>query len=149
MKPLVCLAAALAISNSFAHAAPVARPILGVDRAYIDTTVPPGKDFYDYANGAFAEVAIPGEYSNWGVNQEIDERSFAILKGILESSVKSDGPKSSVAQRVGDFYGASMDESAIEREGLKSLAPFMAEIHFAASTSVLQSGVRRVVSLYL
>ncbi len=123
MKSLAFIFASLALVAAAAD-----RPIVGVDRAYIDSSVSPCKDFYDYANGAFNKVAIPGEYSNWGVNQEIDERNFAILKGILESSARTRGSKGSVAQRVGDFYAAGMDEAAIERDGLKSLAPYFAEI---------------------
>lgn len=104
------------------------RPIVGVDRAYIDKSVSPCQNFYDYASGAFNKVPIPGEYSNWGVNQEIDERNYAILKGILESSAKTGGPAGSVAQRVGDFYAAGMNEDAIEHDGLLPLAPMFAEI---------------------
>ena len=62
-----------------------ARPIVAVDRSYMDPTVSPCKDFYAYANGAFEKVPIPGEYAAYGVNQEIDERNFAILKEILET----------------------------------------------------------------
>ncbi len=106
-------------------------PILGVDPAYIRTGTSPCKDFYGYANGAFDKVAIPGEYASYGVNQEIDERNFTLLKGILEASARQRGPKGSAGQRVGDFYAAGMSEARIEKEGLRSLAP-----HFAAIQSV-------------
>lgn len=113
------------------------RPIVGVDRAYMDLSASPGKDFYAYANGAFDKVPIPGEYPAYGVNQEIDERNFAILKDILETSAKTGGAKGSVAQRVGDFYASGMDEALIEREGLKPLAPWFDEIANIKTTSDL------------
>jgi putative endopeptidase len=105
-----------------------AKPITGVDRSYMDLTASPCKDFYAYACGAFDKVPIPGEYAGYGVNQEIDERNFAILKDILETSAKTGGAKGTAAQRVGDFYASGMDEPTIEREGLKPLAPWFAEI---------------------
>lgn len=109
--------------------APVsARPVLGVDRAHMDLSQPPAADFYAYANGTFDKLPIPGEYASYGVNQEIDERNFAILKDILETSARTGGPAGSLAQRVGDFYAAGMDEAAIETAGLQPLAPFFAEI---------------------
>ena len=126
MKALIPLAALLAVAP--VHAAESTRPIIGVDRAYIDASASPCKDFYSYANGAFDKVPIPGEYASWGVNQEIDERSFAILKEILETAAKSGGAKGSVAQRVGDFYAAGMDEAAIEQAGLAPLQPWLDEI---------------------
>jgi predicted metalloendopeptidase len=125
MKKLALLATMLSASHLPAQSLP---PVPAVNRAYMDTSVSPGQDFYEYANGAYDKVPIPGDYPAYGVNQEIDERNFAILKGILESSAKSGGPAGSIAQRVGDFYTAGMDEAAIERDGLKALAPFFAQI---------------------
>ena len=104
------------------------RRIAAVDRSYMDLTVSPCKDFYAYANGTFEKVPIPGEYSAYGVNQEIDERNFAILKTVLESSARSGGPKGSVVQRVGDFYASGMDEAAIDGAGLQPLAPWLKRI---------------------
>src|SRR5258708_17500020 len=123
MKSIVPLAAALAACCSLP--AEPAKPITGVDRAYIDLKASPCEDFYNYANGAFNSFPIPGEYASYGVNQEIDERNFTILKDILETAAKTGGPKGSVAQRVGDFYAAGMDEAAIEKAGLAPLAPWL------------------------
>jgi len=116
------------VSASFLSAAGQPRAVQGVDRAYLDPTVSPGVDFYDYANGAYAKVPIPGEYSTYGVNEEINERSYVILKEILETAAKEGGPTGSVAQRVGDFYAAGMDEAAIERTGLQPLQPWLETI---------------------
>ncbi len=135
LKPIVRFAALiLAAAPLFAQAP---RPIVGVDRAYIDPSASPCKDFYSYANGAFDKVPIPGEYAMYGVNQEIDERTYAILKNILETSAQTSGPKGTVAQRVGDFFAAGMDEATIEREGLKPLAPWFAEIEAIQSPADL------------
>ena len=127
MRSLASLLTLVSLSAAV-MAAEAIKPIAGVDRAYIDPAASPCKDFYAYANGAFDKVPIPGEYSAFGVNQEIDERNFAILKEILETSARTGGSKGSVAQRVGDFYAAGMDEAMIEREGLKPLAPWFQEI---------------------
>ena len=111
--------------------------ISGVDRSYMDLTVSPCKDFYAYANGAFDKVPIPGEYAAYGVNQEIDERNFAVLKEILEHSARTGGPKGSVVQRVGDFYASGMDEAAIDREGLRPLRPWLSRIQAITSPKEL------------
>ena len=135
-KLVACLAACVTAALLSAE---TARPVVGVDRAYIDPSVSPCKDFYDYANGAFNAVAIPGEYSSWGVNQEIDERNWVILKDILETSAKSGGPAGSIAQRVGDFYAAGMDEVAIEKAGLTPLRSRLDAIAAIKSADDLQA----------
>jgi putative endopeptidase len=126
MKLLTAFAALAVLTTSFG--ADAARPVTAVDRAYMDLSASACKDFYAYACGAFDKVPIPGEYSAYGVNQEIDERNFAILKNILENYAKAGGAKGTVAQRVGDFYAAGMDEEAIERAGLRPLQSWLDEI---------------------
>jgi predicted metalloendopeptidase len=104
-------------------AAATPRPVLGVDPAYMNRTATPCVDFYAYANGGYDKVAIPGAYAAYGVNQEIDDRNWAILRNILESSAKETRPlKGSVIQRIGDFYASGMDEPTIEKAGIAPLS---------------------------
>jgi len=128
MNPICRYFVLIALPTACALSASAAPAIPAVNRAYMDATVSPAKDFYAYANGAYDKVPIPGDYSGYGVNQEIDERNYAILRGILESSAKTGGPAGTIAQRVGDFYSAGMDEAAIERDGVRPLAPAFALI---------------------
>ncbi len=130
-----------------APAHPVPRPVLGVDPAYIQAASSPCKDFYSYANGTFDKVAIPGEYASYGVNQEIDERNFTILKGILESSARTRESKGTIAQRVGDFYASGMDEALIEKANLKPLAPLFAAIQAVKTPAGLVAELGRLHAL--
>jgi predicted metalloendopeptidase len=141
-RTLLILALAAA---ALAAAAP--KPILGVDRAYIDPAASPCRDFYAYADGAFDKVPIPGEYASYGVNQEIDERNEAILKRILETSARTGGAKGTVAQRVGDFYASGMDEAGIEKAGLRPLAPLFAAIAALKSPAELPAEIGRLQRL--
>ncbi len=120
------------------------KPILGVDRTYIDPAASPCRDFYAYADGAFDKVPIPGEYASYGVNQEIDERNEAILKRILETSARTGGPKGTAAQRVGDFYASGMDEAAIGKAGLRPLAPAFAAIAAVRTPADLVAEIGRL-----
>lgn len=143
MKLILPLAAALAAASVLSAQPPV-RPVVGVDRAYLDPAASPCQDFYAYANGAFDRVAIPGEYASYGVNQEIDERNFAVVEAILENSARTGGPRGSVAQRVGDFYAAGMDEAAIEKAGLTPLAPWFQAIAAIDSPATLLGLIGRM-----
>src|SRR5581483_3951715 len=135
----LALAAGLSVTAVAAE-----KPILAVDRSFMNLTASPCADFYAYANGAFDAVPIPGEYSAYGVNQEIDERNFAILKDILETAARDGGPKGGVAQRVGDFYASGMDEAAIERDGLAPVQPWLDAIDAITTPHELMDAIARL-----
>jgi len=86
-------------------------------------------NFFDYATGTWrAAHPIPAAYSEYGYIEELVDRTREIVRETLESAEAHPGAHGSVAQKIGDFYGACMDTAAIERAGLTPLAPELARI---------------------
>lgn len=95
-----------------------------IDRTNMDETCKPCEDFYRYANGGWLDRnQIPARYSNWGVFSVLDEGNRERLKVILDSAALAKAPKGSNVQKIGDFYGACMDTTAIDTAGVKPLQP--------------------------
>ena len=102
----------------------------GIDPANMDLSVKPCEDFYAYANGGWLKShALPADKAIFGAMDELRDRNRAILAKILtETSAKTTWAKSSIQQKVGDFYASGMDEAAIEKRGLAPLKPILATI---------------------
>ncbi len=100
------------------------------DRAGMDTTIHPGDNFFQYANGTWMKNAkIPDDQSGWGSFYTLYDENLAKLRTILdETAAKTDHPKGSAAQKVGDFYASGMDTIGIEKKGYEPLKPMLAKI---------------------
>ncbi|MCW5821750.1 MAG: M13 family metallopeptidase [Cyanobacteria bacterium TGS_CYA1] len=100
----------------------------GISVTNMDKSVPPGKDFFLYANGTWLKnTPVPNEYDKWGVLNILADQNLTIIKTIAEdASKKLDAKRGTNEQKIGDFYAAGMDEAAIESAGL---APLHDEIH--------------------
>ncbi len=111
----IAFAAACAASLS-ASAAPT------LDIAGFDPEVAACTDFYQHANADWIkDNPIPAEYSSWGVFNELSERHIVVLREVLEHDAAADHPAGSNGQKLGDFYASAMDETAIEKLGLRPL----------------------------
>jgi len=117
----------------------------GVQVSDIDRTADPCNDFYQYANGAWrAANPIPASMSRWSRRWAAGELSKDQLKTILDDvSSKRDWPRSSVEQLIGDFYGSCMDESRINKLGIKPIQPLLADIDGMKTAADLQKMIRR------
>src|SRR6516225_2113074 len=104
------------------------KQIPNFDLTAIDKTIDPCVDFYQYACGNWMKNnPIPADKTRWGRFNELDEHNLYILRDLL-SQAESPGKHSAIQQKVGDYYAACMDESAVEKKGTLPLQPEMERI---------------------
>jgi putative endopeptidase len=109
----------------------------GPEVADMNRSVGACTDFYEFANGAWrATNPIPAEMPRWSRRWQAGEASKDRLKDILEEAAAvKNPPKGSTEQLIGDFYGACMDESAIDRLGVTPLAGWRKDIQAMKTTA--------------
>ena len=135
------LSAGLAGCASSGPAAPVATATIpapatqapkgvGLDVADLDRTVSPCQDFFEFSGGNWLKAnLIPSYATSWGPRNLLGLRTQATLKQLLEEAAANhNAAPGSNAQKVGDFYAAAMDTTAIERAGIVALRPELARI---------------------
>jgi len=90
----------------------------------LDRSADPCVDFYQYACGTWMKNnAIPADHSSWGRFQELEERNHDVLHEILDGAAKPDANRDQVTREIGDYYGACMDQNAIDARGLDAIKP--------------------------
>jgi putative endopeptidase len=114
-----------------------------IDPANMDTSVRPGDDFFRYANGTWLKNnPIPASESRWGSFAEVQENNYKVLHEILEAAaIKTDAPKGSAMQMVGDFYASAMDSARAEADGAKPLDDEMGRIAAIKTVADLQDEI--------
>ena len=91
--------------------------------AHIDSTVKPGTDFFQYANGKwFKQNPIPASEQSNGIWQLIQDTINAQIRKVCESSAAlKDAAKGSNKQKIGDFFFTGMDSVNLNKKGLADL----------------------------
>jgi len=96
----------------------------GIDKSYLDPSVNPKDDFYEYAVGGWRKKnPIPKDESSWGTFRILGDKNRNELHLLLEGLVqrKDVGGGSDLA-KLRDFYLEAMDEKKLDKNGTLSLS---------------------------
>ena len=147
MRSLILLltAALLFTASAFSQSTAAPQPAAGFSIDNIDKTVDPCTDFYQYACGSWLKKAeIPADQPEWASFVVVDETNLATLRGILEKAAAGGSGRDAIDQKIGDYYGACMDEKVVEEKGLAPLKPELDRIAAANDKGALIDAIARV-----
>ena len=100
----------------------------GIVVDWMDRAGDPCQDFFQYACGGFlASQTIPPDRSSWSAIQVVTQEAELFLRDVLDKAAADPGDDP-VKRKIGDYHAACMDEAAIERAGVKALAPLLGVI---------------------
>ena len=95
----------------------------GFDATGMDSSVTPGDNFYQFANGTWAKnTPIPADKSNYGMFTVLDDLSRERTRDVIQDESKDPTSK------IGNAYASFMDEAAIETKGLAPFDPWLNEV---------------------
>ena len=107
---------------------PVLPYIPSLDPAYMDKSVDACQDFYTYSCGGWMKNnPIPSDQTSWSVYGKLYEDNLKYLRGILQEDEHAK-QRDAIAQKIGDFYGACMDEAKVNADGTKPIASELKEV---------------------
>jgi putative endopeptidase len=99
-----------------------------LDLTSLDKTADPCVNFYDYACGGWKKNnPIPADQASWDVYAKLANENQQFLWGILVDDAKAKG-RTPIQQKVGDYFAACMDTTAIDARGDKPILPALARV---------------------
>ena len=136
-------AAAAAVTSSKTAKAPVLSA--GIATEYIESSVRPQDDFFEYLNGKWLKnVEIPADKSSWGSFMELRENTLPQIRGIIEKASAGNPAAGTDAQRIGDFWASFMDEARLEQLGVTPLSSELGKIAAIKDKSELPAVLARL-----
>ena len=128
VSSLTPLASAQSTANLSSSAATPPVPRFSV--SYMDRSVSPGTNFYEYADGQWVkDNPVPEDKSRWGSFTELAERNWYLIHRILDDAeTDQSGNPTSPKREVGDFFASAMDANRLEQLGFKPIVTDLSRI---------------------
>lgn len=155
---IAVIAAFAACKQSLEQQESVEKPV-AFDISFIDTTVEPCENFYQYAIGGWRDAnPVPETESRWmAFNILNEENRQKLLEIVDEVRLNTASEKGTDEQMIRDFYNAAMDTAAIDAAGISGIAPILESIDAVATKEDLMvlfgklapKGVKTPVGLYI
>lgn len=129
-----------------------------IETAYLDKSVRPQDDFFQYANGTWIKNhPVPASESRWGSFNELDQANKVKLTTILEDAIAAKAEKGTDQQLIGDYYKSMKDMDHRNTVGTKAIDSYILMINNINSkkqlgkvTSTLHSnGIGAFFNLYV
>jgi putative endopeptidase len=133
-----------------------AAPTSGIDLGAIDPSVRPQDDFFRHVDGLWLKnTPIPADRASISSSAELHEKTQLQLRVLIDAATREPGTPQ--ARQVGDLYASFMDEAAVEKAGLRPLAPELAAIDAitqprqlgALSATLLRLGASMPLAYYV
>jgi putative endopeptidase len=116
-----------------------------LDPEFMDRTVDPCVDFYKYSCGGWiTKNPIPADQPRWSVYGKLYQDNQRFLWGILDSLAQNTAGRNANQQKIGDFFGACMNESTVEKLGATPLKPSLDEIDGLTSKQQLPALLAKI-----
>ncbi|MBO6201289.1 MAG: M13 family peptidase, partial [Chryseobacterium sp.] len=93
-----------------------------LELTYMDTSVRPQDDFYNYVNGTWMKTAkIPADKPSWGSFTQLRETTDMNSLGLLDNILKEKFENGSEGQKIQALYQTYMDMNKRNADGLNPI----------------------------
>ncbi|MBB6369245.1 M13 family metallopeptidase [Chryseobacterium shigense] len=101
----------------------------GLDISFMDTSVRPQDDFYNFVNGKWMKTAkIPSDRSRWGSFDQVRESTDNNAISILNSLLKDKFADGSEGKKIQNLYLTYMDMDKRNKDGISPLKENLSKI---------------------
>jgi len=106
--------------------------------ALVDQSLDPCQDFYKYACSKWqAANPIPPDQASWNTWSGLQYWNENILRQAMQNAAAKTANRADYEQKIGDYWSACMDESAIDAAGARELQPDLERINRMTSKAQL------------
>lgn len=124
MKKMTLALGAVLLAGGFSAVA--AEHLGSVNKAYIDSTIPVGEDFYRHVNNGWMKAhPLTDEYARYGMFNVLNDEAEKNVKNIVMNLGASNPEKGTNAFKVWTLYSQGMDSVRRNAEGAK---PILADL---------------------
>ena len=108
------------------------------DITFIDNSVAPGADFYDYSTGGWQKNnPLKDEFARFGSFDQLRENNKERLRALVEEIAAKPHSQGTIEQKIADLYNTALDTARLNAEGPAPLMPYIEEIMAVTSKDEL------------